>query len=73
MSGTTPIGELIKDRGDLTQKKRRPSLAGIRFLLCQGISIRNDHNSGTNVTILLEQLLDEGTLVKEKKYQSTEM
>ena len=72
LSGTTLIGELIKGHGDLTQKNRRQSflkqLACIRFLLRQGISIRNDHNSGSNLTILLKQLLDEGAWVREKKY-----
>ena len=77
MSSVTPINELLKDCGNLTQKNRRQSflnqLAGIRFLVRQGISVRNDHSSGSNLTILLKQVLGECNWVKENKYQSPEV
>ncbi len=48
MSSVTPINELLKDQCNVTQKNRRQSflnqLAGIRFLVRQGISVRNDHS-----------------------------
>ena len=60
----------------LTRKKRRQSLirqlAATRYLLRQGISLCNDHAGGSNLTIMLEQVLDESSWVKENKYQSPE-
>ncbi len=39
----------------------------------QGISVRNDHSSGSNLTVLLKQVLGECNWVKENKYQSPEV
>jgi len=77
MSRATPINELINDHGNITQKNRRQSflkqLAGIRFLLCQDISVRNDHSSGSSLTVLLKQVLGECVWVKENKCQFPEV
>lgn len=60
----------------MCEKKRRESLvkqlACIRYLLRQGISLRNDHAGGSNLTMMLEQVLEETSWVKENKYQSPE-
>ncbi len=43
------------------------------MLVRQGVSIRNDHAGGSNLTVLLEHVLDEKLWVKGNKYQSPEI
>ena len=71
-----PVSEQLQREAENTRKKRRQclirQLAAILYLLHQGISLRNDHAGGSNLTIMLEQVLDESSWVKENKYQSPE-
>ena len=48
-------------------------LKALRYLLRQGLSIRNDHAGGSNLTIMLQQVLDEVAWVETNKYQSPEI
>ena len=42
-------------------------------MLRQGLSIRNDHAGGSNLSVLLETVLEENNWVSDKKYQSPEI
>lgn len=76
-SKSTSVDELLLKGLDKDQSKRRCSLlkqlAALRFLMRQGLPVRNDHTGGSNLTVLLETVLDEKSWVHEKKYQSPEI
>ena len=76
-SKSTPVNELILKGLDKDQARRRRSLlnqlSALRFLLRQGLPVRNDHAGGSNLTVLLEKVLDEKRWVNENKYQSPEI
>ena len=44
----------------------------MHFLLHQGIAICNDHVGASNLSVMLEKVLDESAWVTEGKYQSPE-
>lgn len=71
-----PINEQLLRDADNTKRKHRQSLlkqlSALRYLLRQGIAIRNDHVGGSNLTIMLQMVLEESTWVKDGKYQSPE-
>ena len=48
-------------------------LSALQYLLQQGLSIRNDHSGGSNLTVMLQNILDESSWVECKKYQSPEI
>ena len=59
------------------QSQRRNSfmkqLAALRFLLRQALPVRNDNAGGSNLSVLLESVLDESRWLKDGKYQSPEV
>ena len=59
------------------QSRQRQSLikqlAALQYLLRQGLSVRNDHSGGSNLSVLLEGVLDEQLWIKESKYESPEI
>ena len=72
-----PTNKQLQSQTSKTQAKHRLRLVqqikGLRYLLCQGMAIRNDHAGGSNLTVMLQQVLDEGSWVSENKYQSPEV
>ena len=71
------VNQLLVKELEQSQSKQRASLikqlAALRYLLRQGLSIRNDHSGGSNLTVLLETVLEENSWVSDKKYQSPEI
>ena len=61
----------------MAQQNRRQSLlkqlSALRYLLRQGLAIRNDHAGGSNLTVLLQTVLGEGEWVQDSRYQSPEI
>ena len=76
-SRNVSVSYLIQQGLHKEQIQRRESLhkqlAALRFLLQQGLSIRNDDAGGSNLTVLLEHVLDEKSWVEGSKYQSPEI
>ena len=74
---STPINRMLQSQIISTQANRRNSLmkqlSALKYLLRQGLAIRNDHAGGSNLTIMLQQVLDEAAWVESKKYQSPEI
>ena len=74
---STPVNAMLRSEVDSIQSKRRNSLmkqlSALRYLLQQGLSIRNDHSGGSNLTVMLQDVLDESSWVERKKYQSPEI
>ena len=74
---STPVNAMLRSEVDSIQSKRRNSLmkqlSALRYLLQQGLSIRNDHSGGSNLTVMLQDVLDESLCVEFKKYQSPEI
>ena len=48
-------------------------MSALRYLLLQGIAVRNDHAGGSNLTIMMQHVLNEKLWVNENKYQSPEV
>ena len=48
-------------------------ISALRYVLRQGLAIRNDHVGGSNLTVLLQMVLDEDKWVQESRYQSPEI
>ena len=71
------VNQLLLKKLEQSQSKQRASLikqlAALRYLLRQGLSIRNNHSGGSNLTVLLETVLEENSWVSDKKYQSPEI
>ena len=71
-----PIDQQLLKEVENTKKKRQQSLlrqlSALHFLLHQGITIRNDHVWGSNLSVMLEKVLDKSAWVTESKYQSPE-
>ena len=45
----------------------------LRYLLRQGLAVRNDHAGGSNLSVMLEQVLNDQEWLKEGRYQSPEI
>ena len=77
ISRQKPINQQLEKQITKAQQKRRHSflkqLSALCYLLRQGLAIRNDHGSGSNLTVLLRMVLDEDTWVQDKRYQSSEI
>lgn len=77
VSRKRPINQLLERQLNQTQHNRRYSLlkqlSALRYLLRQGLAVRNDHAGGSNLTIMLQTVLDEDTWVQDKRYQSPEI
>ena len=71
-----PIDQQLLREVENTRKKHQQSLlkqlSVLHYLLRQGIAIRNDHAGGSNLSVMLEKVLDESAWVTEGKYQSPE-
>jgi hypothetical protein len=71
------ISNLLCTSLEKDKKKHRESLLNqlkaIRFLLRQGLAVRNDHSGGSNLSIMLQHVLDDNVLIKKDKYQSPEI
>ena len=76
-SKSTPVNEIILANLKENQLQQRSSLmkqlAVLRFLLQQGLFIRNDHAGGSNLSVMLESVLGENLWVHDSKYQSPEI
>lgn len=76
-SQSKQVNQLLLKELEQSQSKQRCSLikqlAALRYLLRQGLSIRNDHAGGSNLSVLLETVLEENNWVSDKKYQSPEI
>ena len=74
---STPVNAMLQSEVDNIRSRRRNSLmkqlSALRYLLQQGLSIRNDHSGGSNLTVMLQDVLDESSWVECKKYQSPEI
>ena len=59
------VNQLLVKELEQSQSKQRASLikqlAALRYLLRQGLSIRNDHSGGSNLIVLLETVLEENS------------
>ena len=70
----TPINQQLEKQLTRMQQNRRFSLlkqiSALRYLLRQGLAIRNDHAGCSNLKILLQMVLDEDNWVQENRYQS---
>ena len=76
-SRSTPINEMLIRQVEDAKTTRRKSLinqlSALRYLLRQGIAIRNDHTGGSNLTVMLQKVLDEASWVETHKYLSPEI
>ena len=45
----------------------------MRYLLCQDLAVHNDHAGGSNLTVMMQHVLNEKLWVSENKYQSPEV
>ena len=45
----------------------------LHYLLRQGLAVRNDHADGSNLTVMMQHVLNEKLWVSENKYQSPEV
>ena len=72
-----PINQQLEKQLTKTQQNRRYSLlkqlSALRYLVRQGLAIRNDHAGGSNLTVLLQMVLDEDKWVQDNRYQSPEI
>ena len=71
-----PIDQQLLREVENTKKKQQQSLlrqlSVLHFLLHQGIAICNDHVGASNLSVMLEKVLNESAWVTEGKYQSPE-
>ena len=68
--------QLQKEFNDIRSKRRSSflkQLTCLQYLLRQGLALRNDHAGGSNLSVMMEQVLKEELWVKDKKYQSPEI
>ena len=72
-----PINQQLQKQLTKVQQNRRCSLvkqiSALRYVLRQGLAIRNDHSGGSNLTVLLQMVLDEDKWVQESRYRSPEI
>ena len=77
VSRQAPINTQLQNEFAKTQERRCCSflkqISALRYLLRQGLAIRNDHAGGSNLTVLLETVLDEDKWVEDGRYQSPEI
>ena len=77
VSHQRPINQQLQKQLTKVQQNRRCSLvkqiSALRYVLRQGLAIRNDHAGGSNLTVLLQMVLDEDRWVQESRYQSPEI
>lgn len=73
-SQSTSVSSLLSSEMRRNQEQRKNSLikqiTALKFLLRQGLPIRNDHSGGSNLTLMLEMVMNENSWVAAKKYQS---
>ena len=71
-----PIDQQLQTEAENIRQKCQQSLlkqlSTLHYLLCQGIAICNDHAGGSNLSVMLEEVLGESHWVNEGKYQSPE-
>ena len=76
-SKKTPVSNLISKSFENDQLKHHKSfikqLAALKFLLRQALPVRNDHAGGSNLTVLLDSVLEESQWLKNGKYHSPEV
>lgn len=76
-SQSKQVNQLHLKELEQRQSKQRctliKQLAALRYLLRQGLPIRNNHAGGSNLSVLLENVLEENKWVSDKKYQSPEI
>ena len=72
-----PINQQLEKQITGAQQKQRHSflkqLSALRYLLFQGLVIRNDHGGGSNLTLLLRLVLEEEKWVQDNRYHSPEV
>ena len=72
-----PINQQLQKQLTKTQQNRRCSLfkqiLALRYLVRQGLAVRNYHAGGSNLTVLLQTVLEEEKWVQDSKYQSPEI
>ncbi len=77
VSNQAPINAQLQNEFAKMQKTRRNSLvrqvSALRYLLRQGLAVRNDHAGGSNLTVLLQTVLDEDKWVEDGRYESPEI
>lgn len=75
VSKNVPISlQLQKQLNEASEKLKQSlfnQLRVLRTLLRQGLSVRNDHTGGSNLTVILDQVLDECAWIKEGKIPVT--
>ena len=71
------ISQQLQTHFNQTQVKRRESLikqiSALHYVLCQGLAVRNDHAGGSNLTVIMQHVLNEKLWVRGNKYQSPEV
>ena len=76
-ANSTSVNAMLQSQVNSVQATRRSSLmkqlTALRYLLRQGLSIRNDHAGGSNLSVMLQHVLEDVTWVKSGKYQSPEI
>lgn len=76
MNSQSISSQLQRSLDDVQSKHRRSlvhQIKCIRYLLRQGIAVRNDHSGGSNLTEMLRLLCSESAWIAEGKYQSPEI
>ena len=77
ISRQIPINQQLEKQPTKTQQNRRCSLlkqiSALRYLVRQGLAVRNDHAGGSNLTVLLQTVLEEEKWVQDSRYQSPEI
>ena len=71
-----PISQQLQTHFNQTQVRRESlikQISALRYLLRQGIAVQNDHAGGSNLTIMMQHVLNEKLWVNENKYQSPEV
>ena len=76
-TNSVPVSvQLQKEHGNIQADRRKSllkQLTCILYLLRQGLALRNDHAGGSNLTVMLENVLGEKNWVSDGKYQSPEI
>ena len=76
-SKSSPVNIQLQRGLENDQLGHRKSLLNqitcLRYLLRQGLAVRNDHAGGSNLSVMLEQVLNEQEWLKEGRYQSPEI
>ena len=71
-TNSSPISTQLQKELDDVQSRHKRSLLNqiscLRYLLQQGIALGNDHDGGSNLTVMLCQLLNKIAWVTDGKY-----